>query len=95
VNTAKQNDASYTYSLDDNGCQTGSHSFYSLGDYCAALENNSLNNGCAQTERGNLFSQKCPGGFSPSKANQNLNQTTHMRIDFNLSPGFISIHRTF
>ncbi len=67
VNKAKTDDQSYTYDLNVNGCPTGSHSFSNLTDYCAALENNSLNNNCAQTERGNLFAQKCPGGFSPSQ----------------------------
>lgn len=56
---------SLSYSLSVNGCETGSHSFASLSDYCTGLQNNTLNNNCAQTSRESLFNQKCSGTFSP------------------------------
>ncbi len=68
LNKAKTADQSYTYELNINDCPTGSHSFSNLTDYCAALQNNTLNNNCALSERSNLFAEKCPGGFSPAKA---------------------------
>ena len=74
INKAKTDQQQYTYDLNVNGCATGSHSFNSLNDYCDGLEDNSLNNGCAQNERGNLFTAKCPGVFSPARIQILLNQ---------------------
>lgn len=66
VNKAKTDEQNWTYSLDVNGCQTGSHSFGSIEAYCDGLEDNALNNNCAQSARASLFASNCPGVFSPA-----------------------------
>ncbi len=66
MNKAKTDEQNWTYSLDVNGCQTGNHSFGSLEAYCDGLEDNALNNNCAQSARASLFASKCPGVFSPA-----------------------------
>lgn len=63
---AKSSESSLSYDLTVNGCATGSHSFSSLDSYCAGLQNNALNNNCAQTSRGDLFYQNCSGTFTPA-----------------------------
>ena len=52
-------DKSYTYQYSENGCDTGSHNFDSKADYCAALKNESLNNGCASDLRESAHQQDC------------------------------------
>jgi hypothetical protein len=58
VNVSSQN---LTYDDQENGCDTGSHSFSSLDDYCNGLQNEQLNKGCAQDLRKGDFQQNCPG----------------------------------
>jgi hypothetical protein len=58
---------SYTYDMNQNGCDTGRQSFPDLTSYCAGLENNALNHYCAQSLRGQEFvARGCPGTFTPS-----------------------------
>jgi hypothetical protein len=55
---------SYTYDMNQNGCDTGRQSFPDLTSYCAGLESNSLNHFCAQSLRAQEFvSRGCPGTF--------------------------------
>jgi hypothetical protein len=63
---ANSSNENLTYSLDVNGCQTGSHSFSSVDAYCSGLQSSSLNNGCALSERMSLFNSRCAGTFTPS-----------------------------
>jgi len=55
--SASSDNLSYQYS--ENGCDTGSHSFSSKSDYCAALQNDALNNGCAGDLRQGDYKQNC------------------------------------
>jgi hypothetical protein len=56
--------ASYSYDLTQNGCSTGAHTFNSIAEYCSALKNDALNEGCAKDLRASLFAEKdCPGDF--------------------------------
>ena len=58
---------SKTYEMEFNGCKTGSHTFGSLKEYCEALQNTQLNNGCAQGMRRQQFQQDgCEGEFRPN-----------------------------
>lgn len=43
----KTSSKSYTYSINDNGCKTGEHSFGSKYELCLALKDDELNNQCA------------------------------------------------
>lgn len=53
------NSSSYSYQFVENGCDTGKHQFPSLAEYCNALKDNSLNNGCAYRMRMETYKQKC------------------------------------
>jgi hypothetical protein len=61
--------ASYTetYDLTENGCKTDRHDFASSSEQetkrqlCESLQNEGINNGCAQRLRYQLFTQKCSG----------------------------------
>lgn len=53
----------YSYSLSETFCETGKHSFSTLNSYCSALQNESLNNNCARSQRQDLFHSKCSGSF--------------------------------
>src|SRR5271156_6183501 len=59
---------SLTYDMNQNGCDTGRHSFPDLSSYCAGLESKSLNNfDCAQSLRRQEFTaRQCPGTFQPT-----------------------------
>jgi hypothetical protein len=48
-------DEKYTYQFSENGCDTGKQSFSSKLDYCNALKNDSLNNGCAAFTRAKTY----------------------------------------
>ena len=64
---ASSKSESWVYSLEENGCKTGSHQFNSLNEECSGLQNNSLNNNCAYSLRKMTFeSAKCPGTFTTS-----------------------------
>lgn len=65
------NEEAFTYEYTENGCNTGKHSFSTLDAYCAALENNSLNNNCAVNSRQSAYYQKCSGTFSPHLIREN------------------------
>ena len=51
----------FEYDFTYNGCPTGKKSFGSRDEMCSALQNNSLNNHCAQDMRRQHFSRECPG----------------------------------
>lgn len=64
-----------SYQLNDNGCDTGKHSFTASSDedlknqVCAALQDENLNKSCAQPLRRNLFDSKCKGiAWSPKNS---------------------------
>jgi hypothetical protein len=58
-------DKKFTYELSENGCSTGSHTFESLEEQCAALKNEDINHGCAYGMRKSHYEQqKCPGTFA-------------------------------
>jgi hypothetical protein len=58
--SSESKDESYKYRFTENGCDTGEQRFSSKQDYCGALKNDSLNNGCAATTRAKTFeSAKC------------------------------------
>ena len=50
---------SLSYDFTVNGCKTGKHTFSSVEAYCAGLENESLNNGCARQIRCETFKARC------------------------------------
>ena len=50
----------YSYQFSDNGCDTGEHVFSSKADFCAALTDEALNQGCAPALRLQHFQQACP-----------------------------------
>lgn len=50
---------SYRYEFDENGCKTGARTFKKKSDYCAALLDDELNNGCARTARQKLHDSDC------------------------------------
>lgn len=51
--------SSYSYQFVENGCDTGNHRFPSLAEYCNALRDDRLNNGCAYRMRMETYKQKC------------------------------------
>lgn len=51
----------YSYSLSENGCSTGEHSFSSQDAMCDGLKNETLNNNCATNLRYLKFQNSCPG----------------------------------
>lgn len=55
--------SSLKYQYVENGCDTGVHVFSSQADYCNALKDSSLNNGCAYTIRKQTFEANCQGHF--------------------------------
>jgi hypothetical protein len=57
------NSDSKNYDFTENGCDTQSHTFDSQGSYCAGLESNSLNNGCALDLRQAAYQRDCSGAF--------------------------------
>lgn len=57
---------SYSYSYEVNRCQTGRQEFSSKDAYCAGLQNETLNKGCALTLRKKAFSEMCSGTFQSS-----------------------------
>jgi hypothetical protein len=52
---------SLTYSHTANGCSTGEHTFSSTDGYCAGLQDETLNRGCALESRKLEFQRACPG----------------------------------
>lgn len=54
---------SKNYDFTENGCDTQPHSFNSQTAYCAGLESNTLNNGCALDLREQTFARDCSGAF--------------------------------
>jgi hypothetical protein len=58
LGTAKVS-TSYSYSFESNGCKTGQHSFDSEKNYCEALLNEELNNGCAKEMRIERYKREC------------------------------------
>ena len=49
----------YAYNLNENGCMTHEHKFSSVGEYCAALKDDELNNNCAWSLRKGLYERDC------------------------------------
>ena len=60
----KSTTASYTYSLEENGCKTGEHTFSAKDAYCKGLQSASLNKNCAYSLRKMTFESECPGTFA-------------------------------
>lgn len=54
-----KHDDSFSYHYSENGCDTGEHSFSSKKEYCDALKNESLNQGCAPRLRLSAGSKDC------------------------------------
>lgn len=50
-----ENNESLKYEFEENGCNTGQHTFSNNGDYCAGLLDDSLNKGCARSLREKAF----------------------------------------
>jgi hypothetical protein len=59
VKVSDTNSQSFSYSLNENGCPTGSKSFRSREEMCDSLKSDSANNYCAQTLRYQKFQQDC------------------------------------
>lgn len=55
----KDEDKSYSYEFESNGCKTGRHSFGSVGEMCEALQDENLNRGCALGLRIDYFDESC------------------------------------
>jgi hypothetical protein len=55
----KKNEATLAYDFDEGGCKTGAHSFSNKTDYCAALKDDLLNNGCAYSTRKAQYETDC------------------------------------
>ena len=54
------------YDFTVNGCPTGKREFSSRAEMCQALQNNTLNGGCALVSREEFFKEQCPGQtFNP------------------------------
>lgn len=53
----------YSYQYSEAFCDTGPHSFNTLTAYCAALQNDAINNNCARADRQAAFYNKCSGSF--------------------------------
>lgn len=49
----------YKYNYEVNGCKTGEHEYSSKKDYCRALLDETLNNGCAYPERKATHDREC------------------------------------
>ncbi len=49
----------YSYDFTVNDCKTGKHEFGNLQDYCNALKNDDLNQGCASSLRNIEFELRC------------------------------------
>lgn len=58
---AQSDQSKLTYSLSENGCQTGEHTFYSEQQMCDGLKNDALNNYCALRLRQLKFQADCQG----------------------------------
>jgi hypothetical protein len=54
------------YTITENECPTGTHSFSSQSELCSALQSDSLNNNCAYSMRKEKFQNECPGNWSPT-----------------------------
>jgi hypothetical protein len=50
----------FTYRMEVNGCDTGSHTLASKAAYCSALLDDALNNFCASDERRQKHARECP-----------------------------------
>jgi hypothetical protein len=59
------------YQFVENGCDTGKHEFKAdsqaeaTSQMCTALQDDKLNNSCAEDLRRNEFAGKCSGTFTP------------------------------
>lgn len=53
--------STFTYTLEDNGCSTGTQVFSTIEDMCKGLQNNTLNNNCALEVREDFFKKNCTG----------------------------------
>lgn len=56
-----------TYSFSLNTCSTGKQTTDSIEKFCSNLQNNTLNNDCAESNRKVLFAISCKGSFTPFK----------------------------
>ncbi|MGK5082093.1 hypothetical protein WDW37_02220 [Bdellovibrionota bacterium FG-1] len=61
-----KSDQTFSYHFTINGCDTAEHFSSTLAEECGSLQNEALNNGCAQTLRKDFFAQiGCTGDFTP------------------------------
>ena len=61
----------YSYQFKYNQCDTEKHEFTSMNELCVALQDEELNQGCAQNLRANHFKENCPGTFTPVNNSNN------------------------
>lgn len=52
--------SAYSYDFNVNGCATGEKNFSTRAEMCSALNNDLLNNNCAENERYTKFLSDCP-----------------------------------
>ncbi|WP_413293104.1 hypothetical protein ACLSU7_17085 [Bdellovibrio sp. HCB185ZH] len=57
----KKDEQKLIYEFEYNGCNTGTHSFNTLAEYCDALTDNELNKGCAINMRAQEYVNRCEG----------------------------------
>lgn len=57
--SGKKDDQKLSYEFEYNGCNTGTHAFKSLAEYCDGLRDNDLNKGCATNLRAQEYAVRC------------------------------------
>ena len=67
---------SYSYDYTENGCNTGNHAFSELVQYCKALQDDNLNNGCASSMRQRAYTNECKNLLNNSPYNDGSEGTT-------------------
>jgi len=55
----KEEKKDLTYSLSENGCETGAVKYNDESDYCQALKDDSRNKFCARSMRYDMFKKSC------------------------------------
>jgi hypothetical protein len=66
---SKSVSSNYQYAFEQNGCRTETHSFASKDAMCTGLQDETLNQGCAESMRREYFeAQDCAGTFEVKSA---------------------------
>jgi hypothetical protein len=60
---------SISYDFTENGCPTGNKTFSSVAEMCKGLQDDELNNHCAEASREAHFKQNCSGSFRTESPN--------------------------